>query len=165
VRHQIVVEKYRTGNVRRVVFGARVALLRRQIPGRVDNRQAGLAKLFLQPVGIDGKRTFLGHFFSPAAQRLKAVALPQAPGNGPNRIRKRRFSRPFFSTLPIWISPISPVLFTWVPPQGWLSTVAFSPMHTSLIWPVPVGGRTFFDFTSVGLAASSSSPICRMKIG
>ena len=35
----------------RLILGARVALLRRQIPGRVDDRQAGLAEPLLQPVG------------------------------------------------------------------------------------------------------------------
>ena len=58
-------------------------------------------------------------------------------GIGPKRIRNRRFSRPFFSILPIWISPTSPVDLTCVPPQGWLSTAALSPMQTSRICPVP----------------------------
>ena len=46
-------------------------------------------------------------------------------GSGPNLSRKRRFSRPFFSILPMWISPTSDVRATWVPPQGWLSIAIF----------------------------------------
>ena len=38
-------------------------------------------------------------------------------------------------------------------------------MQTSLMRPVPAGGRTFFDFTRPGLAASSSSVIQRVKTG
>jgi hypothetical protein len=52
VRGRIVIEEARARNMRRLILGARIALLRRQIPGRIDNRQAGLAKMALQPVRI-----------------------------------------------------------------------------------------------------------------
>ena len=54
-------------------------------------------------------------------------------------MRTRRFWRPFFSILVTATLPISPVAATWVPPQGWRSTV---PMRTRRTRPDPRGGFT-----------------------
>ncbi len=72
----------------------------------------------------------------------------------------RRFSRPFFSILPIRSAPISPVRATWVPPQGCRSTCpAPRPIRTSRTRPAPRGGCTDIVLTSPGLASSSASVI------
>ena len=136
---------------------ARIALLRRQIPG-ARRQSTGPARRAAPAASPASTMKGLSSAIrcSPAALAVTSFRLA---GIGPKRMRKRRFSRPFFSILPMWISPTSPVARTWVPPQGWLSTAALSPMQTSRIRPVPTGGRTFFDLTRPGLAASSSSVI------
>src|SRR4051812_16496827 len=137
IRNGILIQKSCARDVGQIILAARIALLRREIPGCVDDRQARLAETLLQPVCVDGEGAVLGHFVLLLAF-WRSLSV-QFAGIGPKRMRKRRFSRPFFSILPMWISPTSPVLFTWVPPQGWLSTEALSPIQTRRILPVPAG--------------------------
>ena len=59
--HGVLVEEDRAGNVGRVIFGARVAVLRGQVPGAVDNRQAGILEMLDEPLGRNDEGTFLAH--------------------------------------------------------------------------------------------------------
>jgi hypothetical protein len=137
--------------MRGVIFGARIPALRRQIPGSVDNLDAWLAQPFLQPVGETKAWSVIGRPVSAA-------------GAGPKRILNRRFSRPFFSILPIWISPTSLVRETCA--ATGLAVDGCLVANADQADPAgPDGGRTFFDFTRPGLAASSSSVIHRMNKG
>src|SRR5690606_23002925 len=150
----ILIEENRAWNMSSVVFALAIAPSRGKIPGCIDNRDARLIEPFFQPVARNDESAFLSHD--------NHSSTAQDSGKAPKRMRKRRFSLPFFSILPMWISPTSCVSETCVPPQGCESTTPFSPMRTRRMRPSPTGGRTFFDFTISGLARTSSSLIQRM---
>ncbi len=128
----VVVEEQRARNMARLVFGARIALVRRQVPraSTIDRpgwpsrscSQSAVTKMSGSLIVSFPTRCGLGISFACFQIRPETAATrDHCAGSGPKRMRKRRFSRPFFSILPIWISPTSPVAFTCVPPQGWLS--------------------------------------------
>jgi hypothetical protein len=69
----------------------------------------------------------------------------------------RRVVADFFSILVTTTAPISAVLATCVPPQGWKSISSVAPMRIVRMVPLPRGGCTLMLFTSAGLASSSAS--------
>src|SRR6185437_4660330 len=99
------------------IFGARVALLRRQEIAGVDHHD--LAEIVGEPLrGFEpaaGGRFFIGHDVSLSALRAYT-----------NAKRTRRFCLPFFSICVTRTAPISPTFFTCVPPQGCRSRPAIS---------------------------------------
>src|SRR5262249_47882495 len=137
------VEEDRAGYVARRELGLGIPVLRRQVPGCVDNLHMRVAEMVLQPVD--------------RGEKLAHAALPSIASANASLIR--RFWRPFFSILVTTTRPISPVERTCVPPQGWRSTDPSAPIATSLTFPVPVGGLTLMVRTRPGLSASSSSEI------
>lgn len=87
----VLIETDGAGNMAGRIFGIRIAFLHRQIEGGVQHTQIRFAEFGLQPVGRDDE----------TALALSHHGLPcQASSPGaPKRMRKRRFSLPFFSIL------------------------------------------------------------------
>ncbi len=68
VGNSILVEEHGSWNMTGFVFAASIPLLCRQIPGSVDDRQAGLPEPLFKPVRVDGKGAVLCHALSPRCQ-------------------------------------------------------------------------------------------------
>src|SRR5664279_4780066 len=83
-----------------------------------------------QHVAIPGKKGIAGDVFDLAA------------AHGANPSTTRRVLADFFSILVTMTAPISAVLATWVPPQGWKSINSSVPIRIVRILPLPRGGCT-----------------------
>ena len=90
VCNHVLIEEHGPWHMAAGIFLSAIALLGRQIPGGINNFEFRCSQLFLNPIGIDHEAAFFcAHFCFPYAA---------SPGV-PKRIRKRRFSLPFFSIL------------------------------------------------------------------
>ena len=86
----VLVEEDCARNMSRLILGGGVAPLRRQVPGGVDDRQAGRRQPTLQPVGIDHERACFGHAESSGG--LVSSGIFAGPPKGPakaNHIESR----------------------------------------------------------------------------
>ena len=88
----VLIEEDGAWNVAAGIFLLSVAFMCRQIPGRIDDAEVRCSKLLLDPIRRNDETAFIGaHDVSPRNQAASAGL--------PKRMRKRRFSLPFFSIL------------------------------------------------------------------
>ena len=96
------IEEYRTWYVALAVFCAWIAVLRRQVPGTVDDAHIRRIEQSCQGICVDQG---LGAHHYRSLHQAKTTLT-------------RRLCRPLFSTLETAMPMSSEVLETWVPPQG-----------------------------------------------
>src|SRR5207237_321316 len=108
------IEEHRTWDVLIGEFRFRIALLRRQIEGAVDDADVGRIEALGQPLGAD--------------ESVRSCVFHDASYG--SAMMKRRFILPLFSILVHSTRPISAVRATCVPPQAWRSTAPTWPPVT-----------------------------------